>query len=90
MPESAYERARRHSQASEFPYGVVEDRHGNVNPRMLSCDNCGDYKEPDQMVHTTDNEINPIGDTLCPTCHEDATEPNPEIVERRSGGYPTI
>jgi Zn finger protein HypA/HybF involved in hydrogenase expression len=82
MPESAYEKARRHS--GTWDYGQKYNATGEFNPRMISCDNCGDYKEPDEMINSTE------GDTLCPTCHENLNEPNPEIVERRSGGYPTI
>lgn len=74
MPESAYERARRHSGTDSHYYGEKYNAAGEFNPRMLSCDNCGEYKEPDEMVHTTDDEINPIGDTLCPTCHDEAKE----------------
>lgn len=85
MPESAYEKARRHSGSNDWEYGQLYNTAGKLNPRMSSCFGCGQYHEQDELTFN-----DKVEDYLCPTCHADETEPNPEIVERRSGGYPTI
>ncbi|CAB4137714.1 hypothetical protein UFOVP325_70 [uncultured Caudovirales phage] len=90
MPESAYERARKHSGSNDWGYGEKYNTAGEFNPRMSACTDCGEYKEPEEL------SLPAFGGILCRDCkhfnaqYQKQTEANPEIVERRSGGYPTI
>jgi hypothetical protein len=34
---------------AEWEYGQRYDEEGNFNPRLIACDDCGDYREPDQI-----------------------------------------
>jgi len=77
MPESAYEKARRHSGSNDWAYGEKYNALGEFNPRMSACADCGEYKEPEEMD----------GD-LCPECSlEDmrATQAEEQRRQRHSG-----
>jgi hypothetical protein len=64
MPESAYERARRHSGSNEWGYGEQYNAVGKLNPRMSSCLDCGRYHEQEELTFNDKAE-----DYLCPTCN---------------------